>query len=82
MKVGDVFKGRKLAAKKRDGEFETAEMLVHADTFNGHGNRKGECQMRVEVPHDTLQSGPFGGTGRKFEIMSIRDDTILIRPRA
>lgn len=82
MNVGDVFKGRELAAKKRDGDFGTAEMLVHADTFDARGGRKGERQMRVEVPHDTLRSGPFGSTGRKFEVMDIRNNTILIRPRA
>ena len=76
-----TYRGRELAAKMRDGDFETAEMLVHADTFDARGNRKGERQMRVEVPHDTLRSGPFGGTGRKFEVVDEFNNKILIRPR-
>lgn len=83
---GDVFTGSTLAAKMRDGEIHTVDMLVHPTTYNAKDEKKGQGFMRVEVPESTLSSpGMAGAKKNKFEVTAVytfEENRITIKPRA
>jgi len=49
--------GRELAAKIRDGEFDTVETLANLNTFDAEDEKQGTAVgVRVEISEDTLNS--------------------------
>lgn len=52
-----MYTGRELAAKMRDGEFETVETLANLSTLNAEDEKQGTAVgVRVEISEDTLMS--------------------------
>lgn len=50
-----TYTGRELAAKMRDGEFETVETLANLNTFDAEDEKRGNAVgVRVEISEDIL----------------------------
>lgn len=55
--VLETFTGRELAAKMRDGDFDTVETLASLNTFDVGDEKQGiAVGVRVEISEDTLMS--------------------------
>lgn len=75
-----TFTGREVAAKMRDGEFDTVEVFAEINTYNTHGEKQGTAvATRVEIPESTLMDRL-----RKIRISieRVRNDTAYVELRA
>ena len=55
--VMETFTGRELAAKMRDGDFDTVETLASLNTFDVGDEKQGTAVgVRIEISEDTLMS--------------------------
>lgn len=69
--------GREMAAKIRDGEFDTVSTIANLNTYNARGEKQGEAiGTRIELPESTLE-------GRlstiRFSIDRVKDGTAYVK---
>jgi len=76
----NTFTGREMAAKMRDGKFDTVEVLATINTYNARGEKQGEAiATRVQVPESTLM-GRLRKT--RMEIDHVYGETAYVELRA
>ena len=76
----DTYTGREVAAKMRDGEFDTVEVFAEINTYNARGEKQGTAvATRVEIPESTLMNRL---RSTRIEIDHIHNNTAYVELRA
>lgn len=76
-----TYTGREMAAKMRDGEFETVELLANLNTYNARNEKQGEAiGTRVHLPEATL-GGRLGDLKFSIEREVERENKVVVELR-